>query len=171
MPTPPVTYAQLAEYLAFLGDMGDLGDVGGLSPLVQEVRVATLRAHLLARQSDLLDSDDAAEQAPILLEFLISAATEVQTYAGPDPENATLRALSVDAIGLETASRIEYGLYPEQQSAGDSGRGFFLHRTYLERLASIRKHPDARALIRPASVVHDMSGYDPQLCPDFPEVI
>lgn len=137
-----------------------------LEGLLSDITPEKVSAHLIGREPDLLDDVDEEPFENIV----ISAATEVLRYVDPD-QDGILADLAIDAITLETASRIEYSLFPEQQSAGDSGRGFYLHRIYLERLVAVRAHPDARSPIRPQSVVHDMSSYDPTLCPDFPEVI
>lgn len=68
------------------------------------------------------------------------ASVEVVLITGEDPAPGPMRDLAVEAVALETASQTEYAEYPEQQTPGDTGRGWHLHQRYLELLSRLRSN-------------------------------
>ncbi|MBB3041019.1 hypothetical protein [Nocardioides soli] len=134
------TYAQLAEYLAYLAQLADitggLVDLDDMRPLALEVRLASVKALLYARQSDILDQDN-VEQFPFFLELLNGVAVEVESVTGTNPQNGTVRALAVQAITYGVAAQIEFAAYPEQQ-LGDSARAGQLQGRFTELLDRLR---------------------------------
>lgn len=134
------TYAQLAEYLAYLMQLADitggLVDLDAMRPLALEVRLASVKALLYARQSDLLDQDN-VEQFPLFLELLNGAAIEVESVTGTNPTDTAVRALAVQAITYNVAAQIEFAAYPEQQ-LGDAGRANQLLARYEAIMARLR---------------------------------
>lgn len=138
-PTTP-TYAELAQYLTYLatlaGITGGLVDLDDIRPLAQEVRLASVKALLYARQSDILDQDN-VEQFPFFLELLNGVAIEVESVTGSDPQNAAVRALAVQAITYGTSAQIEFAAYPEQQ-LGDSARANQLQIRFEALMAQLR---------------------------------
>lgn len=106
------------------------------------VTQGVVRGLLLARQSDLLDSGRKAEfEARVM-----GAAVAVVLLVGDDPEPGFVRDLAIETIATEVASQIEYAEYPEQQAAGDIGRGYHLHQRYLELLALLRSYIQAESV-------------------------
>jgi hypothetical protein len=67
------------------------------------------------------------------------AAVQVVLLTGLNPPAGSVRELAIEAIACQTGSEIEYAEYPEQQAAGDVGRGYHLHQRYLELLAELRR--------------------------------
>lgn len=135
-PTSP-TYEQLAAYLAYIIELANVGGLVGpdqLRPLAQEVRLASVKGLLFARQSDILDSDN-VEQFPYFYELLNGVAVEVETVAGADPDEK-VRALAVHAVTLGVAAQIELAAYPEQQ-LGDDNRARQLQQRYEAALARL----------------------------------
>jgi hypothetical protein len=149
------TYAQLAEYLAYLMRLADitggLVDLDAMRPLALEVRLASVKALLFARQSDILNQDN-AEQFPFFLELLNGVAIEVESVTGTDPQDATIRSLAVQAITLGVAAQIELAAYPEQQ-LGDSARAGALQARFdkiMARLGAV-VGTDAEGALPPAA--------------------
>lgn len=134
------TYAQLAEYLAYLAELADITggliDLDEMRPLALEVRLASVKALLFARQSDILDQDN-VEQFPLFLVLLNGIAIEVETVVGTDPQDAAIRSLAVQAITYSVAAQIEFAAYPEQQ-LGDSARANQLLARYEAIMARLR---------------------------------
>jgi hypothetical protein len=108
-----------------------------LTGMLAEVTADRLKGPLQQRTPELVESD--VPEHLVRLEGLVrGAAVRVVLLTGPDPVPGPFRDLAVEAVVLETASRIEYAEYPEQQTPGDEGRGWHLHQQYLELLAEIR---------------------------------
>jgi len=89
------------------------------------VDVENVRALLVARQSDILDSRPAVFEG-----FIRLASTDLLHLVGAKTVSDALRALIVTAVEYRIASEIEYAEYPEQQAPGEPGRGYFLRQRY-----------------------------------------
>lgn len=101
---------------------------------VSQTKVAGL---LQQRRPAILDTENVDELAKFEARVR-GAAVEVVLLTGADPDGGPIRDLAIEAIAMQTASEIEYSEYPEQQVAGDVGRGYHLHQRYLELLALLR---------------------------------
>ncbi|GAB3867373.1 hypothetical protein GCM10028801_41210 [Nocardioides maradonensis] len=109
-----------------------------LNGMLAEVTQVKVKGLLQQRDPDILDPN-LPDQVPFFEARVSGAARQVVLLTGPDPVAGPVRDLAVEAIAVQTASEIEYAEYPEQQTAGDSGRGYHLHQRYLELLAELRK--------------------------------
>lgn len=107
----------------------------GLLGDVTQSRVAGL---LNERRPGILDSED-PDQVARYEARVRGAAVQVVLLTGLDPIQGAVRELAVEAIACQTASEIEYAEYPEQQVAGDDGRGYHLHQRYLELYAQLQR--------------------------------
>lgn len=113
-----------------------------LTGMLAEVTADRLKGPLQQRTPELVESD--VPEHLVRLEGLVrGASVRVVLLTGPDPVPGAFRDLAVEAIVLETASRIEYAEFPEQQTPGDEGRGWHLHQQYLELLGEIRAIVDS----------------------------
>lgn len=111
----------------------------GVRADVTQSKVAGL---LQARRPDILDSDD-PEQVERFEGRVSGASVSVRLLVGEDPPAGLLRDLAAEAIAAEAGSQIEYAEYPEQQSPGDTGRGYHLHQRYLELLGQLRQYVES----------------------------
>lgn len=105
-----------------------------LSGVRGDVTQPVVAGLLNARRPAILDSNDPAEVAKFEAR-VTGAAVQVVMLVGTEPAAGPLRELAAEAIATETASQIEYAEFPEQQGPGDIGRGYYLHKRYLELLA------------------------------------
>lgn len=108
-----------------------------LSGMLGDVTQTRVRGLLEERDPRILDESIPDEVARFEARVQ-GAAVEVVALIGTDPAAGPLRSLAVEAITRQTASEIEYAEYPEQQNAGNIGRGYSLHQRYLELLARIQ---------------------------------
>lgn len=107
-----------------------------LQGMLAEVTQAKVKGLLEKRSPDLVEDPETVARFEALVS---SAAVEVVLLAGVNPPGVRVRGLAVEAIAYQTASEIEYAVYPDQQVTGDLGRGAYLHRRYLELLARLEK--------------------------------
>lgn len=111
--------------------------------MLGEVTQTRVKSLLQAREVRILQPG----QLPALEsfeEFVRSAAVEVLLLTNSDdPPAGPVRGLAVEAVACETASLIEYSLFPEAQTPDRDGRGYHLHRRYLELLTRLRGIVDA----------------------------
>lgn len=108
-----------------------------LAGMLAEVTQTKVAGLLAERQPEILD-DSIPAQVTLFEARVTGAAVEVVILVGSDPAPGPLRGLAVEAVALQTASEIEYAEYPEQQTAGDTGRGYHLHQRYRELLDQIQ---------------------------------
>lgn len=108
-----------------------------LTGILADITQEKVSAPLNQREPEILTSAE-PEQVQRFEDMVRSAAVEVVLLTGPNPPTGPIRDLAVEAIALQTASAIEYSEFPEQQVAGDEGRGYYLHQRYLELLAQLR---------------------------------
>ncbi|WP_156759555.1 hypothetical protein [Microbacterium karelineae] len=116
-----------------------------LTGIAGEVTEAMVGVLLKERPVDILEYEYGDPPTSIFEATVQQIAAEVIPVTGPDPQGST-RALAIQCIAYGVASNIEYAEFPEQQGAGDLGRGYFLKRKFddlLSRLASLSKDGSA----------------------------
>lgn len=109
-----------------------------LEGMLSEVTQAKVRGLLDERDPIILDTE-IPEEVERFEARVQGAAVQVLLLTGTNPPAGPIRDLAVEAIALQTGSEIEYATYPEQQAAGDTGRGYHLHQRYLELLGDLRR--------------------------------
>ena len=110
-----------------------------LEGILGDVTTEKVAGLLQQRQPEIFDPED-PDQVNRLEARIRGAAVEVLLLTGANPPAGPVRDLAAEAIALQTASEIEYAEFPEQQVAGDHGRGYHLHQRYLELLARLQEH-------------------------------
>lgn len=108
-----------------------------LTGLLSEITKDRVSGVLLERQPLVLE--DEPDQVLPFEALVKGAAVQVTLLTGVDPAPGPIRDMAIEAIVLETGSKIEYASHPEQQRPGDTGRGYHLHQRYLELLAELRQ--------------------------------
>jgi hypothetical protein len=140
-----------------------------LSGVAAEVTKGMVGVLLKERPPDILDRTYGDPPVSMFEETVRQIAAEVLPVAGPDPKNAA-RDLTVQCIAYGVASNIEYAEFPEQQSAGDTGRGYFLGKRFrelLDQLTGMSKDGSgsggvSRATFPPPQPYPDPFGRPPQ---------
>lgn len=135
-----------------------------LTGLAAEVTKANVGILLAERAPDLLDKTYGTPPAPMFEAFVQQIAAEVIPVVGSNPTGAT-RTLALQAIAYGVASNIEYSEFPEQQSQGNSGRGYYLKLKFNDLMTTLRGMPSSssdaiasgisRGSFPPASVYPD----------------
>ena len=117
----------------------------GLAAALQKSMVGTL---LIERDPGILDRTYGSPPGPLWDAYVTQIAAEVITVVGADPTAGPVRDLAVQCLAYGVASQIEYAQFPEQQTAGNVGRGWFLKQKYNELLAMLRTMPTGAAGVR-----------------------
>ncbi|MGO1265604.1 MAG: hypothetical protein ACTMIY_03105 [Microbacterium gubbeenense] len=111
-----------------------------LTGLAAEVTKSSIAILLLKRDPGVLDRTFGAGEEPLFDAHVRQVATEVIAVTGPDPKGTT-RELALQCIAYGVGSAIEYAEFPEQQMAGDQGRGWFLKKRFGELLDMLKGMP------------------------------
>ncbi|WOF23838.1 hypothetical protein N8K70_03920 [Microbacterium betulae] len=148
-----------------------------LTGIAAEVTKPMVGVLLVERDPGILDREYGDPEAPtsVFEETVSQIVPEVISVVGPSP-TGVVRDLAVQCIAYGVASSVEYAMFPEQQTAGDVGRGYFLKLKFNELLATLRSMPAtgpgglatglSRASFPPARpypdpAQHDRYGYRP----------
>lgn len=115
-----------------------------LTGLAAEVTKPMVQALLLVRDSDVLDNTmgDPAHPEPVFDVYVRQVAAEVVAIVGTHVKGDA-RELALQCIAYGVGSTIEYAFFPEQQSAGDTGRGWYLHKRFTELKDQLRTIPSS----------------------------
>lgn len=111
-----------------------------LTGLAADVTKAMVGVLLIERDSDLLNRTYGDPESPVFDAIVRQITAEVIPVAGANPTGAT-RELALQCIAYGVASSIEYSEFPEQQNAGNIGRGYFLKLKFNDLLATLRGMP------------------------------
>lgn len=104
--------------------------------LIDAVTKAMVKVHLVERDPALIDRVDGV--TPMFDTLRTAVGVQVTVIVGTDPAIGPLRDLAMQAIAYEVASQFEYACFPEQQTAGNIGRGWSLHQRFLEMLTTLK---------------------------------
>jgi hypothetical protein len=137
-----------------------------LTGLLGDVTRDRVAALLHQRRPEILDTD-VPEHLARYEARVRGAAVEVLLITGDDPAAGPVRDLAAEAIALEVASQTEYAEYPEQQVAGDEGRGYHLHQRYLELLSRLRSNSSTGSGLPRARMPAPLPYPDPVLVRGF----
>jgi hypothetical protein len=105
--------------------------------LIDAIGKEAVRVHLAEREPDLVDRADAAG-VTLFTSLRTAVAAQITIIVGVDPAPGPVRDLAVQAAAYEIASQFEYACFPEQQTAGNIGRGWFLHQRFEQMLATLK---------------------------------
>lgn len=111
-----------------------------LMGIAADVTKAMVGALLTERDPEILDRTYGDDGSSMFEALVSQVAVEVVPITGPDPDGAT-RDLAVQCIAYGVASSVEYSAFPEQQTAGNTGRGWFLKQKFTELLNMLRALP------------------------------
>src|SRR5690606_26690182 len=99
---------------------------------------------LLERDPDILDKtmEGPEDPEPVFDVYVRQVAAEVVAIVGTGVKGDA-RELALQCIAYGVGSVIEYAEFPEQQSAGDTGRGWYLHQRFKELKDMLRTIPSS----------------------------
>lgn len=111
-----------------------------LTGLAAEVAKPMVGVLLLERDPDILDRTVGNPPEPVFDIYVRQAAAEVVAIVGTRVKGDA-RELALQCIAYGAGSAIEYAEFPEQQTAGDTGRGWYLHKRFTELKEQLRTIP------------------------------
>lgn len=113
-----------------------------LTGIAASVTKADVGVLLIARDPQILDGTYGEDAAPLFDAYVNQIAAEVIPVVGSDPTAGPIRDLAVQCIAYGVGSQVEYAEFPEQQTAGNIGRGWFLKQKFTELLNTLRSMPN-----------------------------
>jgi len=111
-----------------------------LTGLAAEITKPMIGILLLERDPGVLDRTYGVPAEPVFEAHVRQITTEVVAVTGPNPQGTT-RELALQCIAYGVGSAIEYAEFPEQQMAGEQGRGWFLKKRFGELLEMLKGMP------------------------------
>lgn len=115
-----------------------------LTGLAAEVTKPMVQVLLLERDPGILDKtmEDPEDPQPVFDVYVRQVTAEVVAIVGTHVKGDA-RELALQCIAYGVGSVIEYAEFPEEQSAGDSGRGWYLHQRFKELKEMLRTLPSS----------------------------